>query len=76
MKCSICNKELDEKLICTITDNIVLGYFAVVLKGLSLPLCEDCFVGWNKIVEFLYQIFKEKKQIDEDTMKRILNENL
>jgi len=74
MKCAICNKELDEKLICTITDDIVLGHFSIVLKSMHFIVCTDCFSSWNKLLEFLFQIFKEKKQIDEDIMKRILDE--
>lgn len=76
MNCSICDKEIDKELIYTITDTITLAYFSVVLKNRQFPICIECFSAWNKILELLFQIFREKKKIDDDIIKRILNENL
>lgn len=76
MNCSICEKEIDKELIYTITDTISLGYFSIVLKNRNFPICIDCFSVWNKILELLFQIFKEKKKIDDAIIKRILDEDI
>lgn len=72
MHCSICDKKIDQTLIYTITDNIVLAHFSIVLKNKHNAVCFDCYSSWTKILEILFQIFKDKKQIDENLIKRIL----
>lgn len=76
MNCSICDKEIDKELVYTITDTISLGYFSIVLKNRHFAICTDCFSKWNKLLELLFQIFREKKKIDDDIIKRILDENI
>lgn len=76
MNCSICDKEIDKELIYTVTDTIDLAYFSVILKGRHFAICTDCFSSWNRLLELLFQIFKEKKKIDDEIIKRILNENI
>lgn len=76
MICSICNKEIEKELVYTITDTIVLSYFSVVLKGKHFAICTDCFSSWDKLLQLLFQIFKEKKKIDDNVVRRILDENI
>lgn len=76
MICSICDKEIEQELVYTLTDTISLGYFSVVLKNKHFAICTDCFSSWNRLLELLFQIFKEKKKIDTDTIKRILDEDV
>jgi len=76
MNCSICDKEIGRELIYTLTDTIDLAYFSIVLKSRQFPICIDCFSSWNKILELLFQIFREKKKIDSEIIKRILNEDI
>lgn len=75
MNCSICDKEIDKELVYTLTDTISLGYFSIVLKNKHFAICTDCFSLWNRLLELLFQIFKEKKKIDDVVIKRILDEN-
>lgn len=76
MNCSICYKEIDKELIYTLTDTISLGYFSIVLKNRNFAICLDCFSSWNKLLELLFQIFREKKKIDDEVIKKLLNENI
>ena len=74
MNCSICDKEIDKELIYTVTDTIDLAYFSVVLKCKHFPVCTDCFTSWDKLLQLLFQIFREKKKIDDEIIKRILSQ--
>jgi hypothetical protein len=75
MNCSICDKEIEKELVYTVSDTITLGYFSIVLKNRYFAICTDCFSKWNKLLELLFQLFREKKEIDSEIIKRILNEN-
>ena len=72
IKCAICDIELRQEMLMTVQDDIVLGFHAIVIKNVQLPICADCSRRWNKVLEFLISRFKEQKCIDEEICQKIL----
>lgn len=72
MDCKICDKELQQETFLTHANAIAIGYYSIVLRGLNLEVCADCFSAWTKLLEFLFVSFREKKKIDEEIVRKLL----
>lgn len=72
MICFICDTEIKQEMLLTINDNLVLGFYAIVVRNMQLAICPKCYKDWNRILELLLSRFKEQKYIDENIGKRIV----
>lgn len=72
MICYICDSELEPTMIYTASDDLVLGFHAVVIKNVQFGVCSSCYKDWDRILQLLLLRFKEQKKIDNEICKRIL----
>ena len=72
MKCYICDAHVEQELMVTVHDNMILGFHAVVIRNTQIVICGHCSTLWSKVLELLLMRFKEQKNIDEDICKKIV----
>ena len=73
MICKICKHELEKELVLTQQNSIEESYYAIVIRNLNIGICRDCFIKWNKVLEFLVIRFTEQGEIDDAICKKILS---
>ena len=72
MDCNICDSKFEKQLIILTNDDLVFGFYSIVIIGVQIPVCASCFERWDKILQFLVSRFKEQKYIDEEICKKII----
>jgi hypothetical protein len=74
-KCYICDSEIKQEMMLNAHDNLIMGFYAIVVRNTQIAICGDCFKLWNRVLELLLSRFKEQKRIDEEICRKILEEN-